>query len=219
MAKATSTTSWAWAWRFLAIALCLEAEAHGRHGRNTPRARGRPRARQPQSMPRALLPGPLRGGGRASLSLGGDDDDGFLVATAHNISAGGTLDITSAVTALGNAHPQGCVLLFTPGKYLIDPPAQGSYYKQFVTPPTMTLWMEEGAVLVAAAGARVYIQGPVEAGGHQIFETTPTPVALSFNGTTALGVAPGVYGVGCRRAGLGVAAVAADALPCLVCQY
>ena len=130
----------------------------------------------------------------------------------YNVSSDGSRDVSAAILLVAAQHaPSGaggmgsCTLLFPPGVYLIDPPANvtsgGVAYRTnggpFQLPAQLTLELSEGALLRSRdALLRVLVSGPLSAGYTQhIFDKAPTlAVKLDANGTLARVQTPTPHG-------------------------
>jgi hypothetical protein len=130
----------------------------------------------------------------------------------YNVSNDGTRDVSAAILRVAAQHrpraPNGqgaCTLLFPPGTYLIDPPANvtsgGFAYRTnggpFQLPAFLALELAEGALLrTRDALLRVLVAGPLSAGYTQhIFDVAPKiAVKLDANGTVAQVQTPEPHG-------------------------
>ena len=94
---------------------------------------------------------------------------------------------SSAGELAGGLGPGGVAAGSPPSRYLIRPPSG-----VWNAPSALTLWIEPGAVLVAGAGVRTYLAGPIRAEGHQIFDAEAFPLTASIrsNGTNATATLP-----------------------------
>ena len=149
----------------------------------------------------ALLAGARQRASAPSLANGGAVEPlTWLTLTDFNVSTDGSSDVSAAIDAIGKAHTHGVILVvpgdvsaadagagFPTARYLVNPPS-----RVWNSPPSLTLWLEPGAVLVSGPGVRTYLGGPLRVGGHQIFDPTshPTKVQIQSNGTNATVLLP-----------------------------
>jgi hypothetical protein len=181
-------------------ALLLASAAHG-GSRNVDRHRLARRQQQAPPAPPLLEPPRFDVPLEDAASPGPPAGD-WIDITDYNVSTDGTRDVSGVVTAIGRANSHGAVLLFPgrlgngpdgaaagwlPSKYLIDPAELLGGYKAWNSPPQITLWIEPGAALVTGEGVRVYLGGPVRAGGYHIFDSSSHPLRaqITSNGTNA----------------------------------
>ena len=184
----------------LVIAFQALLAAHAAGSRNVHRHRLRRQQQQAGTPAPPLLP-PRFGVSPEDAASPGPPAGDWIDITDYNISTDGTRDVSGVVTAIGRANTHGAVLLFPgrlgngpdgaaagwlPSKYLIDPAELLGGYRAWNAPPQLTLWLEPGAALVTAAGVRVYLGGPVRAGGYHIFDSLSHPLAAQVRKTLLL---------------------------------